>query len=135
MSRWSLNNLITVFKEHSQKLRAARSRYICFCWVFFCLGFLPRTSTIHRTAGEGEGYRFKLLSITSDSCRELTSAHRQRPDSNWELLVSKCKSLTTKLSTLAYSFYREIFFDKITQRELTFPLKLYAHITIGVITL
>ena len=29
-----------------------------FLFIFFYLGFLSRTFTIHRTAGEGEGYLF-----------------------------------------------------------------------------
>ena len=35
-----------------------------------------------------------------DYCRVLTSAHSQQLDSNWEPLVSKRKSLTTKLCAL-----------------------------------
>ena len=76
--------------------------------LFLQLGFLSRTFTIHRTAGEGGGYLFKsslplplssqtLRHQSGDYCRELTSAHSQNPDSNQELLVTECKSLTTKL--------------------------------------
>ena len=35
-----------------------------------------------------------------DCCRELTSAHNQRPDCNRKLLISERKSLTTKLRPL-----------------------------------
>ena len=35
-----------------------------------------------------------------DYCRDLTSAHRQQPDSNREPLVSERKSITTKLRAL-----------------------------------
>ena len=37
--------------------------------------------------------RHKTTIVTS---RELTSAHSQQPDSNWETLVSERKLLTTK---------------------------------------
>ena len=71
---------------------------------FFYLGFLSRTSTNHRTAGEGGGYFFNSslpLPPTSqtprhqpsDYCRELTSAHSQQQDSNREPLVSRTKNL------------------------------------------
>ena len=40
-----------------------------FLWditfIFFCLGFVSRTLTNHRTAGKGRGYFFLLLSTTS----------------------------------------------------------------------
>ena len=40
-----------------------------FLWditfIFFCLGFVSRTLTNHRTAGKGRGYFFWLLSTTS----------------------------------------------------------------------
>ena len=78
---------------------------------FFYLGFLSRTFTNHRTAGEGEGHFFNsslLLQPDSqtlshqpgDYCREFTFAHSQQPESNRERMVSKRKSLTTKLSAL-----------------------------------
>ena len=38
---------------------------------------------------------------SSNCCREPTSAHRQQLDAIWEPFVSKRKSLTTKLRTLA----------------------------------
>ena len=75
---------------------------------FFYLGFLSRTFSNHRTAGEGRGHFFNsspqlpptsqtLRHQPGDCCRELTSAHSQQPDSNREPLVFECKSLTTKL--------------------------------------
>ena len=83
--------------------------FILFCfsiWFFF-----SRTCTIHRTAEEGGDYFFNFflpLPLTSqtlryqlgDYYRELTSAHSQQQDSNWEPLVSKHKLLTTKLHAL-----------------------------------
>ena len=81
-------------------------------FFFFYLGFLSRTFTIHRTAGEGGGYLFNsslplppasraLRHWPGDCCGELTSAHSWQPDSNREPLVSGCKSLTTKLRALS----------------------------------
>ena len=63
-----------------------------FTITFFCLSFLSRTFTIHRTVGEGGGYLF-------NSCLPLllTSAHSSYPDTNREPLVSERKLLTTKL--------------------------------------
>ena len=77
----------------------------------FYMGCLSRTFTIHRTAREGGGYLFNsslplppasqtLRHQHGNYCRELTSAHSYQPDSNWEPLVSECKSLTTKLCVL-----------------------------------
>ena len=77
-----------------------------FFFFFFYLGFLSRTFTIHKTAGEGGGYLFfnPFLPLPSasqthrhqsgDYCRELPF------DSNLEPLVSRRKSLTTKLRAL-----------------------------------
>ena len=69
---------------------------------FFYLGFLSRTFTNHRTAGEGGGHFFNSSSQAvrhqpSDYCRELTSAYSQQPGSDREPLVPKRKLLTTKL--------------------------------------
>ena len=80
---------------------------------FFYLGFLLRTFTNDRTAGQGEGHFFNSslpLPPASqarrhwpgDCCGELTSAHSQQPDSSREPLVSERKSLTTKLRALGY---------------------------------
>ena len=65
---------------------------------FFYLGFLSRTFTNLRTAGEGGGHFFNsslplppasqtLRHQPGDYCRALTSAHSQQPDSNLEPLV------------------------------------------------
>ena len=77
-------------------------------FFFFYLGFLSRTFTIHRTAGEGGGYFFNsslplrpasqtLRHKPGDYCREFTSAHSQQLESDREPLVSERKPLTTKL--------------------------------------
>ena len=83
-----------------------------YCYNFFSIWvFLSRTLMIHRAAGEEGDYLFNSsLPLQPDSqtprhqpgnyCRELTSAHSQKPDSNQELLVSERKSLTTKLCAL-----------------------------------
>ena len=75
---------------------------------FFYLGFLSRTFTNHRTAGEG-GVHFLNSSLPfppasqtlrhepGHYCRELTSAHNQQSDSNREPLVSERESLSTKM--------------------------------------
>ena len=84
---------------------------------FFSLSFLSRTFTIHGTAGKGGAYLFnsslplppasqRLRHQPGNYCRELTSAHSWQPDSNREPLVSKRKSLTTKLHALK-STYRQ----------------------------
>ena len=63
---------------------------------FFYLVFLLRTFTNHRTAEERGGhFSDSLLPLPpasqtlrhqpGDYCRELTSAHSQQSDSNWEL--------------------------------------------------
>ena len=73
-------------------------------WFFF-----HEHSRIIGLQGKGEDiyltpqYHFHPLHGDVDIspiCRELTSAHSQEPDSNRELLISKRKSLTTKLRTL-----------------------------------
>ena len=77
-------------------------------FFFFYLGFLSRTFTIHRTAGEGRSYLFNsclplplalqiLRHQPNDYSRELTSAHNWQPDSNQEPLVFEFTPLTTKL--------------------------------------
>ena len=76
--------------------------------LFFYLSFLSEGFTNHRTAGERGRHFFNFslpLPLASqtlrhqlgDSCKELTSAHSQQPDSNWEPLVFESKWLTTKL--------------------------------------
>ena len=79
---------------------------------FFCLGFLSRTFTNYRTAGEGEEgisltprYHFYPLyrhlgngwAIAAGS-----SAHSWQADSNREPLVSGRQSITTKLRALRH---------------------------------
>ena len=79
---------------------------------FFYQGFLSRTFTIHRTAGEGGEYFFNsslpLLPASQtprhqlgDYCRELTSVHSWQPESKREPLVSERKSVTTTLRALS----------------------------------
>ena len=90
---------------------------------FSYLGFLSRRFTNHRTAGEGGGHFFNssiplppvsqtLRHQLGDYCRELTFAHSQQPDSNWEPLVSECKSLTTKPSTMNHKSWYHMFVTK-----------------------
>ena len=74
--------------------------FLGFHVFFFYLGFLSRPFMNHRTAGERGGHFFNSTSTHSidqpeDYCRELTSAHRLQPDSNWTPLVSECRSLTS----------------------------------------
>ena len=80
---------------------------------FFYLGFLSKTFTIHRTAGEGGGYPFNsslplppssqtLRHQPGDYCREIISTHSQQPDSSWKSLASARKLQTTKLRALKY---------------------------------
>ena len=81
--------------------------------LFFYLGFLLRTFTIHRTVGKGGGYFYFFKSSLpllhasqtlrhqpGNYCRQLTSAHSQKLDSNQEPLDSEHKFLTTKLHAL-----------------------------------
>ena len=86
------------------------------CWLMIYLGFLSQPFTNHRTAGEGEGISFNSslpLPTASQTlrhqpgyyCRELTSAHKQQPNSNQEPLVSRSKALTTKLRALYIVFH------------------------------
>ena len=86
--------------------------------LFFDLGILSQTFTIHRTAGQWKIYLFNSsvpLSPASQTlrhqpgsyCREHTSAHSQQPYTNQKPLISELKLITTKLHalTLIYSFY------------------------------
>ena len=81
----------------------------------FYLGFVSRTFTNHRTAWEGGVHFFNsslalppasqtLRHQPGDYCRELTSAHSQQPDSNWEPLVSERRLPTTSLRALTFKF-------------------------------
>ena len=81
----------------------SNSLFFLFVFVFFSI----RVFTVHRTAGEREGYFFNSslpLTTTSQTlrpgnyCRQLTSAQRWQPNSNREPLVSERKSLAFKLS-------------------------------------
>ena len=96
---------------------------------FFYLGFLSRTFTNHRTVGEGRGHYFnsslplqsasqKLRHQPGDYCRELTSAHSQLPDSNWEPLVSVRKSLTTELRASDYIEIIPLVWDQRKEKRL-----------------
>ena len=84
-------------------------------FFFFYLSFLSRPFTNHRTAREGGGHFLNcslplppaLQTLTNqpgDYCRQLTSAHREQPDSDREPLVSERQSLTTKLRALDVMF-------------------------------
>ena len=81
------------------------------CLFFNFLGFLSRTFTIHRTAGEEGGYLFNfsrplppvsqaLTHYPGNYCRGLASARSMQPDSNQGPLISERKSLITKLRAL-----------------------------------
>ena len=83
-------------------------------YIYFYLGFLTRTLTIHRTAGERGGYLFNSslpLPLTSQTlrhqlgnyCTEPTSAHSQKPDSNQSPLVSESKSLIVSRWSFAFT--------------------------------
>ena len=106
-------NLRNIFRERS---------YTIF---FFYLGFLSRTFTNHRTAGEG-GEQFFNSSLPlppasqtlrrqpGNYCKELTSAHSQQLEQNREPLASERKSLTTKLRALKQKSCVGIsFFNKV----------------------
>ena len=93
--------------------------FFFFFFFFFYLGFPSRTFTIYRAAGEGGGYLFNSsqpLPPTSQAfrhqqgnyCREFISAHSLQPDSNRERLVSKRKSLFTKLRALKTTKLRSL---------------------------
>ena len=69
------------------------------------MGFLSRTFTNHRTAGEGGGghisltlhYHFYPLHGHLDISRAIIAESSLQTGSNWDPLVSERKSLTTKL--------------------------------------
>ena len=79
----------------------------CLILTFFSyLGFLSRTFTNHRNAGERGGHFINsslplptasqtLRHQLGNYCRELISGHSQQPDPNGEPLVSERKLLTT----------------------------------------
>ena len=107
---------------------------ILVCFFFFYLGFLSRTFTNHRAAGEGGGHFFNsslplppasqaIRHWPGDYCRELTSARSQQPDSNREPLVSERKSLTTKLRALSgrsQPLFMSLFHDVTTIQNFAF---------------
>ena len=78
-------------------------RRINLSWVFFCLGFLSRTFTIHRQQRRNAIsltplYHFHPLHRHLDICRTITAeSSPQQPSLNREPLVSERKLLTTKL--------------------------------------
>ena len=96
-----------------------------FLWVLiFQIFFLPGFpfTTIHELQdcrGRGRAFLLTLPPASQtlrhqpgDFGRELTSAHRQQLDQNWELLVSEHKSLTTKLRALKKTFLTVFYNDK-----------------------
>ena len=98
-------------------------RYFFFIWVLFQdLSFFSRTLN-HRTAREGAGHFINsslplppvsqtIRHQPGDYCTELTTAHREQPDSKQEPLLSERKSLTTKLRALiCYVMLRFLNFD------------------------
>ena len=97
--------------RYSRRIALHFQLFLLLLLLFFYLGFLSQTFTIHRTAEDGRGYFFKptlplppaqqtLRHQPGNYCRELTSAHSQQLDWNRELLVSEHKLLTTKLHAL-----------------------------------
>ena len=84
-------------------LTCCKAEFVFFFFFVFYLAFLSRIFTIHRTAGEGEGY-FPILFLTLPpalqtirqqtlrhqlgySCRELISAHSWEPELKMKPLV------------------------------------------------
>ena len=116
------------------------SQFFLSFFIFY-VGFLSRGFTNHRTVGEGAGYFFNS-SLTlppvsqvprhqpGDCCTGLTSAHSQQSDSNREPLVSKPKSLTTKLCALKESWnsalYRTYSVEKRSSERVYFSKSYYS---------
>ena len=115
---WSIPFLYFCFKRFIVLLSVlicATLQMMPYFWIAinifsFYLGFLSQF-TNYRTAGEQGGHFFNyplplppasriLRHQPGNYCRELTSAHSQRPDSNHVPLVSELKSLTTTLCAL-----------------------------------
>ena len=108
-----LHNLL----RHEAVAVCSRFSFLNYCVnFFFCVGFLSRAFTNHRTAGEGGGFfinsslpflpALQTLKYQSGNyCRGLTSAHSQQQDLNRELLPSKSKSLTTKPRAIMVLYY------------------------------
>ena len=99
-----LNRFNTSFCARDHKANQAISIFFSI-WVLF-----HEHSRITGLQGKGEGiqltphYHFHLFTdiqtLAGQLLQRLTSAHSQQPDSNLEPLVSKRKSLTTKLRAL-----------------------------------
>ena len=101
---------------YSLKLKGLRNLNVSIhlrCILFY-LGFLSRTYTIYRTAGEGGASFYNsclplqpasqtLRHQPSNYFRGLTSTHSQQSDSNWEPSVSERKLLTTELRTQKFA--------------------------------
>ena len=104
--------------------------------IFFCLGFLSRTFTNHRTVGEGGGHFFNsslplppaartLRHQLGDCGRELTSAHSQPPDSNREPLVI-CLVIMFVLGAMVIKMSKNANFLYFLQRAQLDALQSYA---------
>ena len=89
--------------------------FIVFFLIFSYLFFFSKPFTNHRTEGEGVGNFLNsslplppasqtLRHQSDDYRRGFNPAHRQQPDSNRKPLLSKRKSLTTKLRALICMF-------------------------------
>ena len=92
---WKLTGLFFVFA-------------FVFCLFAFSLTYIHDSQDSRRRGGYLFNSSLPLLPASQtlrhqpgNYCRELTSAHSQQLDSNREPLVSKRKSLTTKLRALA----------------------------------
>ena len=58
LSNSQLNKLKSGIKNGTEITSNLSTNVIVFFFFFFCLGFLSRPFTNHRTAGEGGGYFF-----------------------------------------------------------------------------
>ena len=86
--------------------------------VFSLWDFFPKHSQFPGQQGKGEAISNSSLPLPpssqtlrhqqADYCRELTSAHIQQPDLNWEPEVSKHEPLTTKLHVYMFLFKESI---------------------------
>ena len=55
---WKKNLMFTLTRKSIHRHEESCSLWSLFIYFFFYLGFLSRTITVHRTAGEGGGYSF-----------------------------------------------------------------------------
>ena len=107
-------------KKVSYKSFLSMCKYSIF--FFFYLGFLSRTFTIHRTAGEGEAislsplYHFHLLHRHLDISRAITAESSPLHIA----IVSERKSLTTKLLTCLEFFLHQSFAVGLKYRQNIF---------------